>query len=262
MASELTVAALPVDIAFADREANLAAASDMAARLPHPVDIIVLPELFSTGYVNDPAAMRALAEPDDGPTMECVRHMARQHDCAVAGSFAAGDAGSVYNRAFLVAPDGSTLAAYDKRHLFSMSRETEVFSHGNAPTPVAGWRGWRVALSVCYDLRFPAWMRNHGYAYDIMLLPANWPQSRAYAFEHLLIARAIENQAPIVGANRGGADAYGTYDGCTYAFDHMGRPAFLPGTTTARFDLDSLRDARKRFPAARDADAFTIAPRP
>ncbi|MDE6109220.1 MAG: nitrilase family protein [Muribaculaceae bacterium] len=255
---DITIAALPVDIAFADHEANLAAARTMAASVAQPVDIMVLPELFSSGYTNDPAAMHALAEDDGGPAMQTVRHIARTHGCAVAGSFAALENGRYFNRAFLIAPDGSMLARYDKRHLFSMSRDPEVFDHGGHEIPVASFRGWNIALGVCYDLRFPAWLRNRGYAYDLLLMPSNWPQSRAYAFEHLLIARAIENQAAVVGANRGGSDAYGTYDGCTYAFDHLGRPSFAPGTTVARFSLDKLREARTRFPAARDADHFTL----
>ena len=256
--SDLTVAALPIDIAFADRESNLAAARSMARELKAPAHILVLPELFSTGYVNDPEAMHQLAEDNSGPTMQAVRAIAAEHSCAVAGSFVARENDRVCNRAFLVGPDGTLLALYDKRHLFSMSRETEVFSPGSQEIPIATFRGWNVALAVCYDLRFPAWLRNRDYAYDIMLLPANWPQSRAYAFEHLLIARAIENQAPIVGANRGGSDLYGTYDGCTYAFDHMGHPALLPHSTTATFNLEALRQARSRFPAARDADHFTF----
>ena len=120
--SDLTVAALPIDIAFADRESNLAAARSMARELKAPAHILVLPELFSTGYVNDPEAMHKLAEDNSGPTMQAVRAIAAEHSCAVAGSFVARENDRVCNRAFLVGPDGTLLARYDKRHLFSMSR--------------------------------------------------------------------------------------------------------------------------------------------
>ena len=255
----LRVAAVPVDIAFADKEANIGAACRAAESLADGLDIIVLPELYSTGYVNDAEAMRSLAEPLYGPSVKAALRMARACDAAVCGSYVALDDkdGAIYNRAFFAQPD-CEITFYDKRHLFSLSREAQVFGHGRGRVPVMEWRGWRVAMTVCYDLRFPAWMRNCGYAYDIMLLPANWPQARVYALEHLLIARAIENQAPIVCANRSGSDAYGVYDECSFAFDHMGRPAFIGDTFTAEFSLEALRRSRERFPAARDADRFTF----
>lgn len=254
----LKVSAAPINIIPGHSEQNLAAAGDAVAALSPTSDIIVLPELFSTGYTNDGDTMRSMAEPADGATMEAVKAMACGSGCAIAGSFAAIEHdGRMFNRAFFVTPDRQTVF-YDKRHLFSMSNEAAVFGSGSAHIPVINHRGWNIAMSVCYDLRFPAWMRNRSYAYDLMLLPANWPQARVYALEHLLIARAIENQAPIVCANRSGSDAYGCYDGCSFAFDHMGRQAFAPGSTTASFDLSAIRRARSRFPAACDADEYAI----
>ncbi|MDE6454040.1 MAG: nitrilase family protein [Muribaculaceae bacterium] len=263
---ELTVAVCPVDIAFGNVEANIAAARHAILDAHVKADIYVLPELFSTGYSNSPEAMHALASPDDGAAAAAVAEIARLTDAAVCGSFAAKDSdGRCYNRAFFTEPSGHT-TTYDKRHLFSMSSEAQVFGQGHSRPPAVMFRGWRVAMCVCYDLRFPAWMRNTAatdtgaldYAYDIMLMPANWPSARAYALEHLLIARAIENQAPIVCGNRSGEDPYGRYDGCSYAFDWMGRPAFAPGTTCATFSLDSLLRDRSRFAAVRDADSFTF----
>ena len=254
--NDISVAVVPLDISFGDTNANLRAATESVKRLDGTHDIIVLPELFSTGYANNPGAMHELAETDNGITMDAVREMAVCSKAAVTGSMAAsGSNGMCYNRAFFVEPDGHA-TFYDKRHLFSLSREGEIFGKGTETPPVIRFRGWNVALSVCYDLRFPAWMRNRAYAYDIMLLPANWPMARVYALEHLLIARAIENQAPIVCSNRGGRDDYGIYDGCSFAFDHMGMPAFQDSGTTATFSLESIRAARKRFPAANDADNF------
>ncbi len=259
MNSELCVSALPVDVAFGDTEANLAAAGEAlkAAAVHHP-DIAVFPELLNSGFINNVDEMRALAEKSDGPTMEAMKRLAREYDCAVAGSFnALADDGTCRNRAFFVQPDGCA-DFYDKRHLFSLSKEALVFERGRKPTLIVPFRGWNVALNVCYDLRFPAWMRNRGYAYDLMLLPANWSVARVYALEHLLMARAIENQAPIVCANLGGSDAFGSYEGCTFAFDEAGRPAFMPGTLTARFSLEALRKVRDYMPCARDADNFSL----
>jgi len=254
----LTIAAIPLRIVQGDREANLKEAAAQAGKLTCVPDIIVLPELFATGYTNDAAEMHAMAESADGPTLTWAKEMSATHGAAMAGTYAAlNDDGRYCNRAFFIEPDGHA-TFYDKRHLFSLSSEAQVFCAGSNPVPVIHFRGWNVAMSVCYDLRFPAWMRNCGYAYDIMLLPANWPVARAYALEHLLIARAIENQAPIVAANRGGSDAYGDYDGCSFAFDHMGKPVFGQGSATASFSLSSIRKARERFPAAHDADSFSI----
>lgn len=247
----LTVAVLPLDIAFGRVDDNIEAARHAATTVK--ADVLVLPELFSTGYTTDPDVMHALAAEAAGPSLDAVRHIATTAGCAVAGSFASAEN---TNRAFLVRPDGQAVF-YDKHHLFTPGKEQRVFRAGIGQVPVGEFRGWRVALSVCYDLRFPAWMRNRGYAYDIMLLPANWPRARAYALEHLLIARAIENQAPIVCANRSGTDPYGTYDGCSYAFDHMGRPAFADGATTATFSLEAIRRARASHPFAIDADDWT-----
>lgn len=252
----IRVRPLPIDIRLGEVEANLAAASEKALAASG-ADILVLPELFSTGYIDSAETMRSLAEPMNGPTMRIVAEISRLAQAAVCGSFCCIDkAGSLHNRAFFVTPEGD-LTHYDKRHLFSLSHERSIFSAGREPISIVQFQGWRVAMSVCYDLRFPAWMRNRGYAYDLMLLPANWPQARRYALEHLLIARAIENQAPIVCANRCGSDVFGCYDGCTFGFDQMGRPV-LASNGSAIFCLSDIRRARERFPAASDADSYTI----
>lgn len=259
MSDTLRITACPLEVSPGDIRANLnAAETAMQAAATFRPDIVVFPELMNSGFVSSADAMRSLAERADGLTMQTVRRMAGEHDCAIAGSYdALAEDGSCRNRAFFVEPDGRT-TLYDKKHLFSLSKEAHIFRRGDKATPVAEFRGWKVALNVCYDLRFPVWMRNAGYAYDAMLLPANWPASRAYALEHLLIARAIENQAPIVCANLAGSDRFGTYDDCTFAFDHTGQPAFLPGIFTADFSLQAIREARDYMPCMRDADDFTV----
>jgi len=257
----LRVAALPLDIQRADKKSNIAAVETAFKNLPEYCDIVVLPELFSTGYIEDANMMKELAEPVQGPTINAIRHLAATHSVAIAGSFLAQDERRLCNRAFLIEPN-SDETYYDKHHLFSLSDETNIFSRGERHIPVIRFRGWNVAMIICYDLRFPAWCRCRSNSYDILLVPANWPQARGYAWEHLLIARAIENQCCVVGANRGGSDKYGVYDNLTFIFDSHGMQT---GTrhgpfVMADFSRQEQNDFRCRFPVANDADNFEFLP--
>ncbi|MBD5175189.1 MAG: nitrilase family protein [Bacteroidales bacterium] len=257
----LRVAALPLNIAWADKAANLAAVEAAFERLPESTDVVVLPELFSTGFIDDPELMRDIAERNTGHTVDFLKELAARHSVAIAGSFLATTHPRFFNRGFFIEPSGEE-TFYDKRHLFSLSSEANVFARGMDTLPVVRFRGWNIALIVCYDLRFPAWCRNRMGAYDLLLVPANWPQSRAYAWQHLLIARAIENQCCVVGANRAGEDSYGVYDGLTYIFDGRGRPVgLIPDDcpfVVADLDRAEQEEFRKKFPAMRDADDFRI----
>lgn len=263
----LTIAAIPLPIAWADRRANFEAVEKAMASLRPGTDVVVLPELFSTGFIPDPDVMRREAEPSDGPAMQLITRLARQYRVAIAGSFLArgGDEAqpAIFNRAFFVEPSGET-AFYDKRHLFSLSPEAQLLEAGQKPMPVVRFRGWNIALAVCYDLRFPVWCRNVGMAYDVVLIPSNWPTSRGYAYHHLLIGRAIENQAWYVGADCSGTDTYGCYDGMTAIVDHEGNivaqsPADDPTAPVyATADREKLEHTRKRMPAWRAADNFKI----
>lgn len=257
----LRVAALPLNIAWADKAANLAAVEAAFERLPESTDVVVLPELFSTGFIDDPELMRDIAERNTGQTVDFLKELAARHSVAIAGSFLATTHPRFFNRGFFIEPSGEE-TFYDKRHLFSLSSEANVFARGMDTLPVVRFRGWNIALIVCYDLRFPAWCRNRMGAYDLLLVPANWPQSRAYAWQHLLIARAIENQCCVVGANRAGEDSYGVYDGLTYIFDGRGRPVgLIPDEcpfVVADLDRAEQEEFRAKFPAMRDADDFRI----
>lgn len=260
--SSFCTVALPLDIVWADREANLAALRAEMEKLPSGVDLVVLPELFSTGFINDARLLTDLPETNTETTLRTLHELAQRHNCAIAGSFLARTANKVYNRAFFVEPSGDE-TFYDKRHLFSLSSEAKSYSQGLTAKPVIRFRGWDIAMVVCYDLRFPAWCRNRRNEYDILLVPANWPQARAYAWSHLLIARAIENQAYVVGANRCGRDDYGEYDGMTQIYDPMGMPAGeelagCPGAIISTFHRNVVDEWRKRFPASADADTFDI----
>lgn len=258
----LNVASLPLDIVWGNPDVNLANVERVAATLPAETDVFVLPELFTTGFIQDEKVLRELSEDDSGITFATMRRLASQYDFAVAGSYSALENGAVYNRAFFITPDGHA-TTYDKRHLFSLSAEAKVYSGGNKPIPTVSFRGWNIALMVCYDLRFPVWARNVRHKYDMMLVPANWPTARGYAWTHLLIARAIENQAVYVGADRSGSDDYGDYDGLAEIVDALGRPVSrtderCPGVLLATLSLDELRRARRRLPVVDSADDFNI----
>ena len=250
----LKTAALALDTAWADRDENLYVAGVLAHRLPAGMDLIVLPELFSTGFVTDSTVLTGIADSESHhPSVDAMRAMAADTNAAVCGSIAWMLAdGRFVNRCLFVEPNGET-TAYDKHHLFTLGQEAKVFTAGRREPPVVRFRGWNIAMAVCYDLRFPEWLRNRGARYDLLALPANWPQARAYAWEHLLIARAIENQAYVVGANRSGSDDNGRYDGLTHIYDYLGMPIDVPAgkeghAVMATLSLKALTDARRGFP--------------
>lgn len=257
----LRVASLPLDITWGDKTANFRVVESAMEHLPAGTDIVVLPELFSTGYSDDPEAAASMAETNGGDTVEWLRQLARRHECAFAGSFLARTANRLYNRGFFIEPNGDE-TFYDKRHLFSLSSEARIFTAGARRPPVVRFRGWNIAMIVCYDLRFPVWCRCRRSAYDLLLVVSNWPQARGYAYEHLLIARAIENQCAVVGANRGGEDVYGRYDGLTKIYDCRGYelPPVGEGTPFVAADLSmgAQQHFRDSFPAGNDADDFEL----
>jgi len=255
------VVTAPLDIVRADREANIAAVDAIVDAVEDGTDLLVLPELFSTGYVNDTRLLADIAETNTGSTVDRLKEWAARKSMAIAGSFLARTAHRCYNRAFFIEPSGEE-TFYDKRHLFTLSDEARVYGRGLTKKPVVRFRGWNISMVVCYDLRFPVWCRNLCNSYDMLLVPSNWPEARGYAFEHLLIARAIENQAVVVGANRGGADEYGSYDNMSFIFDAGGKPIARrdghSGLIYAELSRSSLSARREHFPVAADADAFTL----
>lgn len=262
----LTIAALPLSIILSDRHANLEAVETVLASLKPGTDIVALPELFSTGFVSDPEAVSRLAEPDNGMTLNRLRALSARYRVAICGSMLGcnPERTEFCNRAFFIEPNGDTTFC-NKRHLFCLSPEAKLMTPGRSGYATVRFRGWNIAFGVCYDLRFPVWCRNrtlHGSpAYDVFIFFANWPEVRGYALDILLKARAIENQAYVVGANRSGTDDYGTYTGQSYMNDFMGHtlarsegeePIYM---TT---DRQALEAARRKLPAAADADSFAI----
>lgn len=259
LVNNFRVAALPMPIVWADKEANMRIVEQAFARLPQGTDLVVLPELFSTGFADDFELIADLAERNTGPTIDRVKSWAARYGVAIAGSFIASTPPHLYNRGFFIEPSGEE-TFYDKRHLFSVGREGAIFHPGTTPMNIVRFRGWNIALIICYDLRFPVWCRCVDNRYDLMLVIASWPRSRGYAFEHLLVARAIENQCTVVGCDRGGSDEFGQYDGLTQIYDSHGMPV---GTeeepcVVADLSLNKVQAYRESFPVSRDADDFTI----
>ncbi|MDX6019080.1 amidohydrolase [Scandinavium sp. V105_16] len=220
-------------------------------------DVIVLPEMFTTGFAME-AAVRSLPEDD---VISWMHEKAQQTNALVAGSAALQTERGPVNRFLLVEPEG-TVHRYDKRHLFRMADEHHHYQAGNERV-VFEWRGWRILPLVCYDLRFPVWSRNRN-DYDLVLYVANWPAPRSLHWQALLTARAIENQAYVLGCNRVGTDGNGHhYRGDSRVISPQGEiiATAEPHQATlihAELSLTALTDYREKFPAWQDADTFTL----
>lgn len=262
VSENLKIAVLGLDIANGDPQQSLQRARRAVFALPPDTELAVLPELFTTAFISDIDELRRVCTPESTElTVSNLLQWAKETGMALAGSFSACQDGCFLNRAFFITPQGQT-TFYDKKHLFTLSTEYKTYTPGTEMWPVVSFRGWNIALTICYELRFPVWQRNVGHRYDMMLVPANWPDVRRYAWEHLLIARAIENQAVYVGADRSGTDPYGIYTDMCRVYDHMGKPLGEPfgagGTPalTAAPSLKAVRDFRVKLPVIDAADHF------
>jgi omega-amidase len=246
------------DLYWESVTANLASLEEKLAALPEPVDVIVLPEMFNTGFTMN----TSLAEPMNLTTTRWMRQIAKQTNALVIGSFAVNEGGSYFNRLLCMRPDG-TFEQSDKRHLFRMGEENRFYTGGKTRLTFE-WKGWKICPLVCYDLRFPVWSRNlQSDPYDILLYVANWPARRSHAWSTLLQARAIENQCYVIGVNRVGTDGNGLeYRGDSVALDYLGEPvAMLAGQETEKIvhiSKPDLAGYRQSFPALSDADDFEI----
>jgi predicted amidohydrolase len=246
-------------LAWVDPEANRAHFSSVLAPLAGKTDLIVLPEMFTTGFTMKPEEH---AESGNGSTRAWLLAQARALDAAVGGSVAVNDDGRFFNRFMLALPEGLTYW-YDKRHLFRMGGEHRHYTAGSHAL-IIEWRGARLCPLVCYDLRFPVWSRRRPELdYDVVIYAANWPAARRFAWSSLLRARAIENQAYCVGVNRIGDDGLGiAHAGESAVLDFMGQPLLelhdKALAATVPVDIEAVRGWRDKFPAHLDADAFTL----
>jgi len=248
-------------LAWQDAPANRARFERLLAPLAQATDLVVLPEMFTTGFSMQ---SNALAESPGGESHLWLARMANAIDAALLGSLIVRDdqGPGVYNR-LLIALPGAQMLHYDKRHLFRMAGEHEHYAAGQQSI-VFTWRGARICPLVCYDLRFPVWSRRRAELdYELLVYVANWPDRRRSAWQKLLRARAIENQAFTIGVNRIGTDGNDVqYVGDSSVCDFLGEPIVEFGsheaTATVGLDLASLRKFRDRFPVHLDADAFTL----
>ena len=250
------------NIVWGDKHANLAQLKRNMQNVPEDTDLVVLPELFTTGFIADRDQAMALAERNIDDTMNLIHQLAAKYQCAIASSFLAHTAGQLYNRAFFIEPSGEE-TFYDKRHLFTFGGEDKVYKQGHTPAPIIRFRGFNIKMVVCYDLRFPVFCRNVKNNYDILLVMANWPKARENAWKQLLFARAIENVAYVLGVNRCGVDNSGIEfsENSSFVIDFKGK-LITERTTSpviaADLSLPALNRFREKFPVWQDADDFTI----
>lgn len=260
--STLSISLIQANLAWENKPENLAMFSKKISNLEEQTEIVVLPEMFSTGFsMNAPH----LAETMDGPTVEWMLKQSENNRVILTGSLIIKEANKIFNRLLWVMPNGK-IGFYDKRHLFSYAGEDKPFSNGNKRL-IASVKGWRINLLVCYDLRFPVWARqqvkNKEPEYDLLLYVANWPEKRSHAWKTLLCARAIENQCYCIGVNRVGIDGNGiNHSGDSLVVGPLGEVLYhcngKEDAFTITLHIHELEETRKKFPFLRDADQFQI----
>jgi omega-amidase len=236
---------------------NLEIFSQKLTGLAGKTDLVILPEMFTTGFsMNGPA----LAEDMEGTAMQWMKAQAAALNAAITGSFIAKENGQFFNRLVFMMPGGE-FEMYDKRHLFTLAKEHETYTAG-AKKLIVNWKGWRICPLICYDLRFPVWSRN-AEEYDLLIYVANWPETRNHHWKQLLIARAIENQAYVAGVNRSGFDGNGfQYSGDTSVIDFSGKTLYRVSgeedVFTVGLSLEKLYEYRKSLQFLADRDEFEI----
>ncbi len=264
--STLTITLVQTALAWGDKEANLRVIGEKINNIREKTELIVLPEMFTTGFNMDAVG---LGENMNGPSVQWMKETAAKRKVIVTGSLIIEEEGLYYNRLIWMLPNGQ-MGVYDKRHCFSYAGEDKYFTPGTKRL-IASVKGWRVNLMVCYDLRFPVWSRqiiakeneDPSPEYDVLIYVANWPDRRNLAWKTLLRARAIENQCYVVGVNRIGEDGNGVYySGDSMVIDPLGEilyeKAHLEELYTITLDKNRLDEIRSKFAFWKDADRFLI----
>lgn len=253
MKESLNISLVQMDVIWEEIKANLNHVEELLKELPKS-DIVVLPEMFSTAFS---ISASKLAEKNDGITMTTVSNWAKQYNSLFVGSFIAEEDGCYYNRGFAVFPNGNKLF-YDKKHLF-LGGEERIFTAGKKPL-IFEYEGWKINLSICFDLRFPIWLRNKDLKYDLLILVAEWPVNRQYIFDNLLVARAIENQTYVCACNRVGKDYnHLSYSGGSACIDYKGKVISRleynkEEIRTFTIDKQPMENFRAKFPFWKSAD--------
>ncbi|MFD2566768.1 amidohydrolase [Pseudotenacibaculum haliotis] len=258
MQETLTVVAIQANLVWENSQKNLESFEKTIDELSSEVDLVVLPEMFSTGFTMQPKMM---AEPMNGTTVDWMKRMATSKNTAIVGSVVIEENNNYHNRAIFVHPDGS-IETYDKRHSFSLAGEDEEYTSGTEKL-IIDYKGWKLFPLICYDLRFPVWSRFND-DYEVLLYMANWPKPRIVAWDSLLKARAIENMSYCIGVNRVGEDKNGyEYIGHTTAYDYLGKEIATTqegeeGYLQITLHKSGLNETRKKLNFLNDRDQFTI----
>lgn len=258
---ELIVTLIQSALHWEDKTANLSMFESKIESIKGAKQLVVLPEMFSTGFSMNPAK---LAETMDGYTVHWMKQLASKHKIILTGSVIIEEAGNYYNRLLWVLPN-QQIGYYDKRHRFAFAGEHEQYTSGNKRL-ITQVNGWRINLQVCYDLRFPVWARQQITTepeYDVLIYVANWPAKRSYPWKQLLIARAIENQCYVIGVNRFGEDGNGIeHSGDSMIVNPLGEVLYTKNNMEDIFSYtlkkEFLETVREKFPFWKDADAFFI----
>lgn len=253
----LNLALIQTNLHWHDASANQTVFSKQIKALPQHVNLVVLPEMWATGFTMTP---ESVAETMNGDSVQWMQQMAQTHNLAVCGSLAIKENNTFYNRFLFVHPNG-TLDTYDKAHPYTPSGETRVYKAGKDPKLIV-YEGVRIRPLVCYDLRFPVFARNTD-DYDLLICVANWPSARIQAWNALLRARAIENMAYCVGVNRTGKDAYRLhYPGASAAYNALGDELIFASESESvaivSIDITTLHDLREKLPFLEDRDEFNL----
>lgn len=245
-----------------DKQANLKMFEKKIASIQQKTEVIILPEMFNTGFVMEP---ETLAEKMDGETMQWIKNTSAKYNIVLTGSLMIEEDNNYYNRLIWMLPNGNC-GYYDKRHLFAYANEHKHFSEGNKRL-IASVKGWRLNMLVCYDLRFPVWSRqcvkDDKPEYDVLIYVANWPAKRSLAWQSLLQARAIENQCYVIGVNRVGDDGnHHKYNGDSMVINALGEIIYHKENEedifTVTLDDAHLAEVREYFPFWKDGDKFFI----
>ncbi len=255
---QLNISLIQSNIIWEDKDANMMHYETLIADIREKKEVVVLPEMFTTGFSMNTSA---LAETMDGATVQWMNQMSLKYRCILTGSAIIEDDGKYYNRLLWVQPDGKVYH-YDKRHLFAYADEHNHFTNGTTRL-IVSVNGFRICPMVCYDLRFPVWARNLGEEYDVLIYVANWPEKRSLAWKTLLQARAIENLSYVVGVNRVGTDAKGlNYTGDSSVFGPLGEQLWQrsaePAVHTVTLEKELVSKTREQLPFLNDADKFII----
>jgi predicted amidohydrolase len=262
--STLTITGIQTSLLWEDPAANLNMLEEKINSISDKTEIVILPEMFSTGFSMKP---EELAENMDGETVKWMKRLAAEKKVIITGSMITEEKGEYFNRLIWMLPNGQS-GVYDKRHLFAYAGEDEQYTAGTKRL-IASVKGWKINLLICYDLRFPVWARQQLQEdkpeFDLIIYVANWPERRNHAWKTLLQARAIENQCYVVGVNRVGKDGNEIYySGDSMVVDPMGEVLYQKAHDEASFTItmnkEKLEEVRTRLPFWKDGDNFIIQP--